>query len=152
MPGGRGVDVECGRQHQSEHSLTDRVLGATATMPTFYRIDVRNRVVIHELAGVVTDQELSNNQRELRRDPDYDPVFGQLIDACYVTDIAVSSDLVVALAKATPNVPGAKRAIVVASDVAFGMARMFQIIREDAPEEVRVFRDIDEARRWLGLA
>ena len=121
-------------------------------MPAFFRIDLRNRVVIHELAGVVTDQELSNNQRELRRDPDYDPVFGQLIDACYVTDIAVSSDLVVALAKATPNVPGAKRAIVVASEVAFGMARMFQIIREDAPEEVRVFRDIDEARRWLGLA
>ena len=121
-------------------------------MPACYRIDLRNRVVIHGFFGVVTDQELSNNQRELRRDPDYDPLFGQLIDACYVTEVAaVSSDLVIELAKATPNAPGAKRAIVVVSNVAFGMARMFQIVREDAREEVRVFRDIDEARGWLGL-
>ena len=32
------------------------------------------------------------------------------------------------------------------------MARMYQMMREPAPDEVRVFRDHGAALEWLGLA
>jgi hypothetical protein len=32
----------------------------------------------------------------------------------------------------------------------FGMARMYAIIRDRAPFEIRVFREIDAARDWFG--
>lgn len=52
--------------------------------------------------------------------------------------------------------PVGPHAVVVDSDVRYGMARMMQAYFEfySAPHEneMRVFRCIDEARRWLGLS
>ena len=44
-----------------------------------------------------------------------------------------------------------KLAIIAPRDLLFGMARMYEILRDGSPVEVRVFRDRDEARSWLGL-
>jgi hypothetical protein len=46
----------------------------------------------------------------------------------------------------------AKAAIVVGSDVAFGMGRMVELRAEDrSGSSFRIFRDIGEASRWLGI-
>lgn len=42
-----------------------------------------------------------------------------------------------------------KTAILVDKDVAFGLTRMFQILAEDLPYEVEIFRDEHEAQRWI---
>ena len=42
-----------------------------------------------------------------------------------------------------------RRAIVAPSDLGFGMARMYGALREESGGGVRVFRDLDEARRWV---
>ena len=39
----------------------------------------------------------------------------------------------------------------VAGDLQYGMARMTQILAERNPAELQIFRDLDEAYRWLGL-
>jgi hypothetical protein len=46
-----------------------------------------------------------------------------------------------------------RRAVVTEKDEMFGMARMYQSLREthDKPDQVQVFRDMAGARRWLGL-
>ncbi len=36
-------------------------------------------------------------------------------------------------------------------DEVFGMARMYEIRTDENPLQVRIFRDIEEARAWLGL-
>jgi hypothetical protein len=47
---------------------------------------------------------------------------------------------------------GAKAAIVVTSDVAFGMARMVELRTEAAESpSFRVFREMAEAEEWLDL-
>ena len=40
-------------------------------------------------------------------------------------------------------------AVVVSADVAFGMARMYAALSEDSSVPTNVFRDLDEAARWL---
>jgi len=40
---------------------------------------------------------------------------------------------------------------VASNDVAYGLSRMYQAFRSESPLELRVFREMDEAREWLGL-
>jgi hypothetical protein len=50
-----------------------------------------------------------------------------------------------------PEPPPAKVAFVTPRDVDFGMARMFEVFREDSGTAFRVFRDYAEAIVWAGL-
>ena len=47
---------------------------------------------------------------------------------------------------------GYKLAIVVSQDLAFGMARMYQMLTEAHVPSVQIFRDLDQAKAWLGLS
>lgn len=40
----------------------------------------------------------------------------------------------------------------VTSDVLFGMARMYQILLDESPDELEIFRKLDDAFQWLGIA
>jgi len=42
-----------------------------------------------------------------------------------------------------------KIAIYAPGDLAFGIARMYDMITDESPEEVMAFRDVREAIRWL---
>jgi hypothetical protein len=42
-----------------------------------------------------------------------------------------------------------RSAIVAPSDRAYGMSRMFEVFAEESSIDVRVFRDFDEAKRWV---
>lgn len=47
-----------------------------------------------------------------------------------------------------PATPPARVAFVTGRDVDYGMARVFQVMREDPRTSFRVFREFDEAVRW----
>ena len=47
-----------------------------------------------------------------------------------------------------PATPPSRVAFVTRRDVDFGLARMFEVFREDPHTEFRVFRDYDEAVGW----
>ena len=44
-----------------------------------------------------------------------------------------------------------KIAIVASKDVEFGMARMVELLADESPTEIRVFRAVGEAESWLGI-
>lgn len=46
--------------------------------------------------------------------------------------------------------PTSRRAVVVPSDLGFGMARMYEMLRTKGGAP-RVFRDYDEAVRWVTM-
>lgn len=41
--------------------------------------------------------------------------------------------------------------VLTTADFAFGTARMYQTMTDEQPAHVQVFRDMAEARAWLGL-
>jgi len=120
-------------------------------MPTHYRIDSERKLISSTAIGVVVDDDLRGHQRTLLNDPAFDPSFDQLWDFREVADVEISTNAVREFARARSFAPGAKRALVATKDAAYGMARMFQALHEDAPEDLRVFRSLDEAKIWLGL-
>ncbi len=122
-------------------------------MPIRYRIDLKQEIVYTTADGVLTDAELAENQDNLRKDPDFHPSFNRLADYRAVESFELTGTDVrrLAGAKGITKSEGSRRAFVVSSDLAYGMARMFQILADDTPVTIEVFKDMTEARKWLGL-
>jgi len=120
-------------------------------LPAQYRIDSESRIIFSTARGVLTEEDLRGHQSRLLADPAFDPKFDQLWDFSEVTKLHVERKAVSHLAQARSFEAGVKRAVVAPSDLAFGMARMFQLLHDQAPEEVRVFRSQEEAQGWLGI-
>lgn len=120
-------------------------------MPSAYVVDESRSLILSRAWGVLTDQELRTHLTAFSNDPRFRPNFHQLADFREVTDLAVTSSGVRYLARESPFTGGSRRALVVSSDAAFGLGRMFQILDDESAPEVEVFRDLDDALAWLGL-
>jgi len=122
-------------------------------MPISSQIDTSLGVIFSEFQGVVTKEDISGQVEGFKTDPAFQPGFNHLIDTRGTTrfDISIADMRVVSL-HSTFN-EKSRRAVVAEKDETFGIARMYQSLREayEKPDQVRVFRDMAEARRWLGL-
>lgn len=121
-------------------------------MPATYRLDLALRVVWSRGWGALRDDELAAHSRALRADPRFEPSFRQIQDLTDVATFDVTSAGLRLVAQLNPFGEGARRAVVVPSDVGFGLARMHEQIRMgDAADQLRVFRELRSAMEWLDL-
>lgn len=116
-----------------------------------YVVDIDRSLVLSRGLGILTDADLIAHVRALSTDAAFRGDMCQLADFSEVTRIAISSAGIRELGRLNPWRQGARRAAVVASDYAYGMARMYQIIREPSQDELEIFRRLDEALDWLRL-
>ena len=119
-------------------------------MPVKYTIDKSRRLVVSKTSGTVTDQDILGFLEQLQADPDFDPHFDHLYDGSKTVENKVTSELV----KRRPSIkltfaPGSWQAIVVASDHAYGMGRMYTTLHDDTGLEQRLFKTREEAMNWL---
>ena len=129
-------------------------------MPSDYSIDPAAGVVYIIGSGVLTDADLLDQRVRLRSDPAFQPAYCLLVDFTRVTTAQLSAETVRFLAHERITAPGVRRAIVLPtaaeSDPApqahpYGLSRMFQLSAEYTGENVEVFTDLAEGRRWLGI-
>jgi hypothetical protein len=119
-------------------------------MPTFFKIFRERRLVMSAVSGVVTIADALAHRENLRKHPDFDPSFSQLVDLSNVTKIEFSHEDVVTFAQDTIFSLNSRRAALATCDIAYGLARMFEMHREAKGEEgLRVFRNLDEALDWV---
>jgi len=124
-------------------------------MPVSFEVDTQHRAVISRAWDTLTDGDLLEHQSQIEQNPSVQSDFNQLFDFREVTTVDLSSLGVRMLAGRNPFGEGAKRAFVVQPGALamFGMMRMFQILTEDHPDELRVqFNEITAARAWVGLS
>jgi len=119
-----------------------------------FSIDRDAGVRVAAFCGVVTDADLMEAYESLLGDPHYDPTLHDLLDMSGVERLEISADAIRELIKRYARVDElgirTKLAIVAPSDVAFGVGRMYEMLRgDDVPEEIRVFRESSQAGRWL---
>ena len=125
-------------------------------MPVNHTIDIEARLVRIVGSGVVTDDEMVRCVADLRADPALEPNMNTLSDMRDI-DVAFTSEgvsrLVTVMRNSADRRVAARAAIVVNSEVAFGMGRMFELRAEQADElSIRIFRDMAEALEWLDQA
>ncbi len=117
-------------------------------MPCAYRIDKDLKSVTSRWTGVATDDDIKSYREALLNDPQFDQAYNQLIDFSAVTTFEIALKTMRAVARDRIFGETSRTAIVALDDVAFGSSRAFQAY--SASHTVMVFREIDEARRWLG--
>ncbi len=125
-------------------------------MPIQYRIDVATGVLHVTAEGRVSDAELRDFATRAAGDPELRSGIHELIDLRSADLAEISSGLIPEVASVfgahDRGRTEARIAIVASDDAAYGLSRMYQAYRDDAPFELRVFRDLEDARAWLGLA
>ena len=121
-------------------------------MPCGYTIDLARSLVLSRGWDIVTDRELLAHVRALTIDPRFARDFSQLVDLRDVTDVEVTASCIREMVRLNPFGAGARRAVVVTNDVVFGMTRMYQILSDESPDELQIFRKVDDALQWLLIA
>ena len=121
-------------------------------MPQSHQIDTARRIVVSRAWGGLSTVDFLAHFQAVGADPPFDPTFAQLVDLRDVTVFTLDTGTIREKAARSLFQPGVRRAIVAPSDIAFGLARMFGMYAASASQTVSVFRTIDEAERWLGLA
>ena len=118
-------------------------------MPITFRIDKSSGVIFTSAQGAITDQDPRAFQRALMGDSDFDPNFKHLIDTTDVTEFDVSAAAVLELYLAEMFTDGTRRAVVVPENQSAELEKLYGIVRNFRNEDLRAFRDMDEARLWL---
>lgn len=118
-------------------------------MPLAYWIIPARRLVVVRGRGIITDREPVALRQALVKESRFDPTFREFLDLRSATDLALTRDGMIAAGTLNPYSPGVRRALVASMDVVYGMARMYQMSRPRAPDDFRVFRELESALRWL---
>ena len=120
-------------------------------MPWHYRLFPERRLV-HSLAiGTLTGDDLIAHATALGADTGFDPGFTQLADFRPVSALHLRASDIRRLAEINPFGREALRVLLVQSDLAFGMARMYQILLDEHGEAIHITRSADEAWHLLQL-
>jgi len=125
-------------------------------MPIFVELLEEQRLVYVRGTGVLTLADNLYVFQKLLADPRFRPGFSQLADFRDVADAELGEkelrEIVANEQAHLGFLEGARIALVAPADFAFGLARMWEILAERMPFEAGVFRSLDEAVAWLGLA
>jgi hypothetical protein len=113
-------------------------------------IDTAAQLVILRVSGKLGDGELLSLAQYIASAPGVTPDFSFLIDLRQADGTTVTPVGVRLLARQRLVLsPKSRRAVVVPTDLGYGMARMYEILREPRGGATVVFRDYDEAERWV---
>jgi hypothetical protein len=138
------------RKSQAFHDSIGKSRGTK--MPISHRIDKSLGLVFTTAQGVLTEQDIRTLRQRLREDSNFDPNYDHIIDLREVVEFDISAAEMQTISNHGYIFDeGCREAIVAERDISFAMARMYEMLRGSKSGEIKVFRDMAEARRWLGL-
>ncbi len=122
-------------------------------MGYWFEFDPGNKVLLVRVEGRLTDELLAELYPKMRRESTATGAKAGIIDFSFVTEIALTSAFLREMAKQEPAMVDATRprVIVAPTAVAFGLARMFQMLGESTRPLLEVVRTMDEALAALGI-
>jgi len=124
-------------------------------MPVTTSIHPEDGYIIARYAGPFSDAELLSSYADVHRQEDKSPERDTLVDLREAALAEITGDGIRRLQQEIEkdlkqrSISSRKVAICAPRDLEFGFARMYSILAEEAPEHVRVFRDLQEAEAWL---
>lgn len=120
-------------------------------MPVSYHIDKTQNVLFATATGELTAEDIQNFRRAAADDSDFDEQLDNIFDFRSITGLQLTGEEVRELTFSPVFHEQSRRALVVPHELMFGMSRMYSLFIGAESDVMRVFYDMDEARRWLGL-
>ena len=124
-------------------------------MPVDISIDKENGLVTRVIRGRVTTDEVLKSLKQVLDHPDYHQGIKSLTDLREVTPQAETVEIkkIAQLIKDQgERLKGGKAAVLVSTQITYGMMRMLQAYCDESPLEIRVFYSLDKAEAWLGIS
>lgn len=119
-------------------------------MPWSYEIHADRRLVHVRASGHLGAEDLVLLWGEVRSDAAFSPDFDCLVDFSKVASTDLDGSDMRALATTRPLfADGARRAVVVRSDLGYGLVRMYQLMADRESENVKLFWSLEDAMEWL---
>lgn len=128
-------------------------------MPAIHHIDSSSKLLITIWEGEAIDidfiEAIKKYQQEIQSNSDYHH-FNEMVDLTRVTSIKLTSNGIKNMLSIASNTDKdrtrTKLALIVTSNLAFGLARMYEIYRllsKHANKEIRVFKNEPDALAWI---
>jgi hypothetical protein len=135
----------------AKHGVTPNCVGPGRVHSEVERtIDAAARLLILTVSGKLEDGDLLSLTEYVANVPGITPDFSFLIDLRQADGTTVTPVGVRLLARQRLVLsPESRRAVVVPTDLGYGMARMYEILRERRGGATVVLRDYDDAERWV---
>lgn len=117
-------------------------------------VECRPRLIAVHLSDVVSVHDLEEIAARFDEIDRGTPGLPRFADATGITGAHIAFDEVVQLTQDRRNrslARDVRTAILVASDLAFGISRMYQALLDHPQVEMEVFRDRRRALAWLGV-
>jgi hypothetical protein len=121
-------------------------------VPIPYEIDGARQRIHTRCIGKVTLAEVVAHFRALTAEPRLPSRLDVLLDFRELTAFPAAGQLqsvAIEIRQLLVKVTWGRCAVIGATDLAFGIGRMFEMITEPSFRETMVFRDLDAANRWL---
>lgn len=119
-------------------------------VPIQSRIFTDEKLVFTKAYGVITGEDILQNQQRLVADPDFSRDYRQLWHAGGATAVKVNYGVMSQLQYSYEA--DVRRAIFTATTHSFGVGRMFETLRSDEHGgSLKVFKDLDAALEWIDL-
>ncbi len=124
-------------------------------MPISFKVKAKNGYFVTTYRGHITDTEHSLAFERFFSEGEWIPNMNELAIASEAKSSTISYDSLRRLSAfkngyyCEHNITHVKVAIYAPGDLAFGISRMYDAIADESPEEVKPFRDVREAIRWL---
>ena len=124
----------------------------TRPMQVHRTIDEIKGIVCTTITGEISLRDIQADMARLASEPSYRPQMRGLIDLRQATSLMSTDEMLTLtqLIKSSPRtVSGARRALLVGSDLMYGLYRMFESFSSGGTVHYHVFFDENEARQWL---
>jgi hypothetical protein len=120
-------------------------------VPYRFRIEPERAIFFTEMWGSMTAEQSRRYFEDLAAHPDYRPEFDGLIEMRGIEGTLTADELrgIAEMTRVASSGRRPRRALVVGSDLHYGLMRMFEAYSADGPREYRVFRTKDRALAWL---
>ena len=123
-------------------------------MPVTMRVDKEAGIVYTTVEGIYTTNDLLAEFDKLFDNLDFRPGMNGIADLRQAKTYPPASEVMrIAryLIEHQGKIGKSRTAVLVSSDVSFGTTRMFQSYADDSLIQTKIFQDMGQARRWLGL-
>jgi len=128
-------------------------------MPVNHHIDSNNQLIITTWEGIACDIEfieaIKHYQNNIQNRPDCIN-YNEVVDLSKVTSFKLTTDGIKTIGSIASNTDSKelnkKLALIVSSNLAFGLARMYEAYRSfsnTSNKEIRVFKDETDAFIWV---
>ena len=118
-----------------------------------YTIDCENRIVLIEISGIDTKEDIFERITKITGEPDWSPGFGVFMDMRRVEKLEVNFDDSFEITRfhklISQIILNCKIALICQHAHVFGIGRMWQSLSETLEIEFEIFEDTDLAKEWI---